>query len=111
MTYQEFIQKSPTKKVYLYITGSQGVSPAELVVTYGVDFNTVDEFKNLFCEFIDENAMECIDDYLDDCDYDSDEALEEAVSDSGEFLFGFAPDKMEYVFDGFFIEEIENVYY
>lgn len=103
MTYQEFIQKSPTKKVYLYITGSQGVSPANLIVTYGVDFNNEEELKNLFCEFIDENAMEYIDDYLDDCDYDTDEALAEAVNDSGEFFIGFSPDIFEYQFDGFFI--------
>lgn len=103
MTYQEFIQKSPTKKVYLYISGSQGVASAELVVIYGVDFNNEEEFKNLFCEFIDENAMDYIDDYLADCDYDEDDALGEAVSDSGEFYFGFSPDNLEYEFDGYFI--------
>ena len=62
-----------------------------------------EELKNLFCEFIDENAMEYIDDYLDDCDYDADEALAEAVNDSGEFFIGFSPYIFEYQFDVFFI--------
>jgi hypothetical protein len=108
MTYQEFIKKCPNKEIYLYISGSQGVSPAELKVTYGIDFNNEEEFKNLFCEFIDENAMEYIDDYLEDCDYDIDEALGEAVNDSGEFLFGFSLDNLEYEFDGFFILKREG---
>ena len=57
-------------KLKLYISGSQGVAPAENIVTYGVDFNTIDELIDKFTTFIKENAYEYIDDYLEDCDYD-----------------------------------------
>ena len=57
-------------KLKLYISGSQGVAPAENIVTYGIDFNTIDELIDKFTTFIKENAYEYIDDYLEDCDYD-----------------------------------------
>lgn len=69
----------------LYISGSQGVSPAEIIVKYGVDFDTEEKLVFIFTQFIDENAREYIDDYLEDCDYDEDEAMNEAIADSGEF--------------------------
>ena len=72
-------------KLKLYISGSQGVAPAENIVTYGVDFNTIDELIDKFTTFIKENAYEYIDDYLEDCDYDEDDALMEAIIDSGKF--------------------------
>ena len=43
-------------KLKLYISGSQGVAPAESIVTYGVDFNTIDELIDKFTTFIEENA-------------------------------------------------------
>ena len=61
-------------KLKLYISGSQGVAPAENIVTYGIDFNTMNELINKFTTFIEENAYEYIDDYLEDCDYDEDDA-------------------------------------
>ena len=70
--------------IKLYISGSQGVSPNERTVTYGIDFNTIEELKNIFIAFIDENAEDNIDSYLEDYDYD--DAMNEAIADSGEFL-------------------------
>lgn len=72
-------------KLKLYIGGSQGVAPAESIVEYGVDFDTKEKLILLFTEFIDENAYENIDNYLEDCDYDEDETINEAIADSGEF--------------------------
>ena len=90
-------------ELYLYISGSQGVSPAEMKVTYGVDFNTIDELESLFYHFIDENAYENIDDYLDDCDGDEDEAMMEAVNDSGEFLLGISMDNLTIPLDELYL--------
>ena len=92
-------------ELYLYISGSQGVSPAELKVVYGIDFSNLEELQNLFCEFIDENAYENIDDYLDDCDGDKDEAIMEAINDSGEFLLGIDLTHLTHTFNGSFIEK------
>lgn len=97
--------KDFNKELYLYIEGSQGVAPADMKVTYGVDFSSIEELKDVFRLFIDENAMENIDDYLDDYDGDADEALGAAVADSGEFLLGTSLDNLTHIFDGFNIEE------
>lgn len=70
-------------KLKLYISGSQGVAPAETIVEYGVDFDTKEKLILLFTKFIDENAYNNIDDYLED--FDEDEAINEAIADSGEF--------------------------
>ena len=91
--------------VCLYISGSQGVSPNYMMVKYGKDFNSKEELLDLFRNFIDENAFENLEDYLDDCEGDEDEALGEAVADSGEFLLGSSIDNLKYEFDGFDIEE------
>lgn len=91
--------------VYLYIGGSQGVSSDYIVVKYGKDFNSKEELLDLFRIFIDENAFENLEDYLDDCEGDEGEALGEAVADSGEFLLGPSIDNLKYEFDGFDIEE------
>lgn len=93
--------------LYLYISGSQGVSPAEMKVTYGEDFKTLKDLENLFCAFIDENAYDNIDDYLDDCDGDEDEAMNEAIADSGSFLVGTSLDNLTHEYCGFFMELTE----
>ena len=82
--------------IKLYISGSQGVSPNERTVTYGIDFNTIEELKNIFIAFIDENAEDNIDSYLEDYDYD--DARNEAIADSGEFLI-FLNDDNEPTFE------------
>lgn len=60
---------------------------------------------NIFCEFIDENAYENIDDYLED--YDEDEAMGEAVADSGEFYLGTSLDNLTHVYCGIILERKE----
>lgn len=95
--------------VCLYISGSQGVSSNYTIVKCGKDFNSEEELINLFIDFIDENAYENIEDYLDDCDGDEAEALGEAVADSGEFLLGPSLDNLKYSFDGFNIEELGSL--
>ena len=95
-------------KLKLYISGSQGVAPAENIVTYGIDFNTIDELINKFTTFIKENAYEYIDDYLEDCDYDEDDALIEAIGDSGEFeiyLGNDEPGEPSFIYNNGIIEE------
>lgn len=95
-------------KLKLYISGSQGVAPAENIVTYGVDFNTIDELIDKFTAFIKENAYEYIDDYLEDCDYDEDDALMEAIVDSGEFeiyLENDEPGEPSFIYNNGIIEE------
>ena len=95
-------------KLKLYISGSQGVAPAENIVTYGVDFNTIDELIDKFTIFIKENAYEYIDDYLEDCDYDEDDALMEAIVDSGEFeiyLENDEPGEPSFIYNNGIIEE------
>ena len=69
----------------LYISGSQGVSPAAMTVKYGVDFNTEEELNQIYMTMINENATENIESYLEDCDYDYDEAMNECIEDSGNF--------------------------
>ena len=95
-------------KLKLYISGSQGVAPAENIVTYGIDFNTIDELIDKFTIFIKENAYEYIDDYLEDCDYDEDDALMEAIVDSGEFeiyLENDEPGEPSFIYNNGVIEE------
>ena len=95
-------------KLKLYISGSQGVAPAENIVTYGIDFNTIDELIDKFTTFINENAHEYIDDYLEDCDYDEDDALMEAIVDSGEFeiyLENDEPGEPSFIYNNGVIEE------
>lgn len=88
----QFLQKTlkgfEEKKIVFYITGSQGVAPAEMIVTFGVEVQCIEDIRTMFYSFIDENAMEYIDDYLDDCDGDVDDALGEVLCDSGEFWIG-----------------------
>ena len=95
-------------KLKLYISGSQGVAPAENIVTYGIDFNTIDELIDKFATFINENAHEYIDDYLEDCDYDEDDALMEAIVDSGKFeiyLENDEPGEPSFIYNNGVIEE------
>ena len=67
MTYEEFEQMFPgfDGSLLLYISGSQGVAPAELVVDYGTDFDDLDSLCDCFTRFIDENALENIDSQSD----------------------------------------------
>ena len=108
MNYQEFVEMFPnfTGTLYLYISGSQGVAPNGQVVTYGEDFKTVEDLIAVFCEFVDANALDNIDDYLDDCDGDESDALNEAITDSGEFLIGVSEDKLTHCMYGCNIEPI-----
>lgn len=92
-------------ELHLYIEGSQGVAPAEMQVVYGVDFSSVEELEDVFRYFIDENALEYVDDYLEECDGDEDEALGTAVCDSGNWLLGTTSDNLTHIFDGFTIYE------
>ena len=95
-------------KLKLYISGSQGVAPAENIVTYGIDFNTMNELIDKFTTFIEENAYDYIDDYLEDCDYDEDNALMEAIVDSGEFeiyLENDEPGEPSFIYNKGVIEE------
>ena len=95
-------------KLKLYISGSQGVAPAENIVTYRVDFNTIDELIDNFTTFIKENAYEYIDDYLEDYDYDEDDALMEAIVDSGKFeiyLENDEPGEPSFIYNNAIIEE------
>lgn len=100
--YQEIASMFPNfdGKLYLYISGSQGVANADMVIQYGVDFKNLEDVTAVFCEFIDENVWENIDDYLDDCDGDEEEAFGEALADSGYFYIGVDEFNMLYEFDG-----------
>ena len=108
MNYQQFSEmfKNFNGTLYLYISGSQGVSPNEMKVVYGIDFNSLEELENLFAEFIDENAYENLDSYLEDCDGDEDEAIGEAIADSGQFLLGTSLDNLTHEYNGFISEII-----
>ena len=93
--------------IKLYISGSQGVSPNERTVTYGIDFNTIEELKNIFIAFIDENAEDNIDSYLEDYDYD--DAMNEAIADSGEFLIFLNDDEPTFEYSNGSIENIKKI--
>ena len=80
------------KTACIYISGSQGVASNTLNLKYGVDYTTEEELEDLCSEFVTENAYENIEDYLENCDYDEDEALNEAICDSGEILLGTEED-------------------
>lgn len=95
-------------KIYLYISGSQGVSPNTLVV-HRRDFNSLEELEGIFLSFIDDNAYDNIDSYLDDCDGDEDEAMNEAVCDSGSFLLGTSEDNYTYEYTLGTFEKIVNI--
>lgn len=103
MTYEDCVKEFPgfNGKLYLYITGSQGVAPNGMWVYFGKDFQSWKELETLFLEFIDENAFDNLADYLDDCDGDEDDAMGEAVCDSGEFLLGASEDNLTHEYDGF----------
>lgn len=106
MTFKEFqdMFEGFTGDLYLYISGSQGVCSNSMKITYNQDFSSIEDIINIFCEFIDENAYENIDDYLEDCDYDEDEAMGEAVADSGEFYLGASLDNLTHVYCGIILE-------
>ncbi len=52
--------------ITLYISGSQGVTSCEDVLKYGEDFTTLQEVVDLFYEMLANNALENLQDYLDD---------------------------------------------
>ena len=108
MTYEEFEQIFPgfDGSLLLYISGSQGVAPAELVVDYGTDFDDLDSLCDCFTRFIDENALENIDSYIEDCENDEAEALMEAIIDSGDFLVGIDGDNLTHEYSLGFITEL-----
>lgn len=109
MSYQEFAEmfEGFEGTLYLYISGSQGICPNDMKVTYGVDFKSLEDLENLFCEFIDENAYENLDSYLDDCDGDEEEAMGEAIADSGSFLLGVSLDNLTHEYSGFISEIVK----
>lgn len=109
MTFKEFEEmfEGFTGDLFLYIEGSQGVSPSECKITYGEDFTNLEQVIEIFCTFIDENALENIEDYLEDCGYDEDEALMEAVNDSGNFYLGSSSDNLTHIYDGFISKRME----
>ena len=82
--------------IVLYISGSQGVVPAEMTITFGVDAQCIEDIKKCFYEFIDENVVENLDSYLEDCDGDEEAAFGEAICDSGEFWIG-TPQKYDQI--------------
>lgn len=108
----EFENKYPDllKECFLYITGSQGVAPCGMTVRYGDHYQDEKSLCRLFDDLIDENAFENIDNYLDDCDGDEDEAQMEAVVDSGEFQIFLNEDDETpvYIYDGGLIK-YENI--
>ena len=99
MSYEYFENKFPgfKGKLTLYIEGSQGVSPALDEITWGVEFTTEEEIVHYFFEFVDFNAVENIDSYLEDCDFDCDEAQMEAVMDSGRLLLGIDEQNLTHI--------------
>ena len=110
MTYEEFEKMFPGFDGFLllYISGSQGVAPAELVVDYGADFDDLDSLCDCFTRFIDENALENIDSYIEDCENDEAEALMEAIIDSGEFEIYLENDELgepSFIYNNGIIEE------
>ena len=109
MTFKEFqdMFEAFTGELFLYISGSQGVSSNYMKIIYNQDFSSLEDIINIFCEFIDENAYENIDDYLEDCDYDENEAMGEAVADSGEFYLGTSLDNLTHVYCGIILEREE----
>ena len=108
MTYEEFEKMFPGFDGFLllYISGSQGVAPAELVVDYGADFDDLDSLCDCFTRFIDENALENIDSYIEDCENDEAEALMEAIIDSGDFLLGIDGDHLTHEYSLGFITKL-----
>ena len=108
MTYEEFEQMFPgfDGSLLLYISGSQGVAPAELIVDYEADFDDLDSLCDCFTRFIDENALENIDSYIEDCENDEEEALMEAIIDSGDFLLGIDGDHLTHEYSLGFITKL-----
>ena len=110
MTFKEFEEmfEGFTGDLFLYIEGSQGVSPNECKITYGKNFTNLEQVIEIFCTFIDENALENIDNYLEDCEYDEDEALMEDICDSGNFYLGSSLDNLTHIYyDGFISKRTE----
>lgn len=109
MTFKEFEEmfEGFTGDLFLYIEGSQGVSSCECKIIYGKDFTTLEQVIEIFCHLIDENASENIEDYLEDCGYDENEALIEAISDSGDFYLGSSLDNLTHIYDGFIFKKTE----
>lgn len=68
--------------VMIDIEGSQGITPNSVYIDLDT-YDTIDQLITDIYLFIDENAYDCLEDYLDDCDGDEDEAMIEAVADSG----------------------------
>ena len=108
MTFQDFEKMFPGFKgeLTLYISGSQGVSPGEMTVEYGKNFTDLDSLSTVFAEFVDEHCQDYYEDYLEDCDYDEDDAFMECITDSGSHLLGIDEDHLDYEWDGNRFEKI-----
>ena len=91
-SWSEFLEKVKEQNpnwdgtLFFYVEGSQGVTSAEERFNLN-DFNgDIERMVRAGWAFVDENAWENIESYLEDCDGDEDEALAEAVVDSGDKL-------------------------
>ncbi len=110
MTYQDFEKMFLGFKGYLtlYISGSQGVAPGTMIVEYGEDFTDLDSLSTIFAEFIDDHCQDYYESYLEDCDYDEDDAFIECVTDSGQHLLGIDEEHLDYEWDGVNFEKIAD---
>lgn len=108
MTFQDFEKMFPGFKgeLILYISGSQGVAPGTETVEYGKHFTDLDTLSDRFAEFIDEHCQDYYEDYLEDCDYDEDDAFMECITDSGSHLLGVDEEHLNYEWDGVHFEKI-----
>ena len=109
MSYQDFEKmfKNFKGELYLYISGSQGVSSAGMVIKYGVDFTDLESLMRVFDEFIDEHTMDYVEDYLDNeynedgdpTEEELDDAHMEAISNAGDFLIGVTEEDAQYIYE------------
>lgn len=95
--------------LYLYISGCQGVPNMDMTIEFGVDFNYLEDVAPIFNEFIEETIWENIDDYLDDCDGDEQEAFMEALVDCGPFYIGIDEQTLTHQFDGGIFIQMEEL--
>ncbi|MDV3427712.1 MAG: hypothetical protein LIR50_11930 [Bacillota bacterium] len=91
-SWEEFVEKVKEQNpnwdgtLFFYVEGSQGVSPAEEHFNLNEYNGDIERMVRAGWAFVEENAWENIDSYLEDNDGDEDEALAEAVVDSGDKL-------------------------
>ena len=117
-TYEDFEKmfKGFKGTLWLYISGSQGVSPGWEYIEYGKDFTTLAEVSKRFDEWVNDWIMDYYEDYKEDIaeDYDDEDDLDEAafsecLNDIGCKYVGVEEQDIQYQYEGWGYDSVKRI--